>query len=234
MSDPEGLEGALAASATDKPGAAVERGSFLGFVAHEMRNPLSTALWSAELMARLSSEERGGARGEKLSGMCLRALQRLRSLVEDYFLAERLDVVGIPFRLEAVRVGEVIAAVAPKVGVSDLALEIEQDLAVWADRGILERALEGLLSAAGRGGSSVRVEAGRARDAVLLRVRGAPPPPEALEVPQKGTPSDPTGRALALHMVVRVAQALGGSLSTTQEDYLLAVPLAPAGAPAAP
>src|SRR5919198_5230984 len=78
------------------------RGGFLGFVAHEMRNPLSTALWSAELLARLSPEERSGPRGEKLAGMALRALQRLRFLIEDHFLAERLDIDGILVRLEPV------------------------------------------------------------------------------------------------------------------------------------
>jgi signal transduction histidine kinase len=233
VSDHEALERAIAASAVDGPEAAAQRGSFLGFVAHEMRNPLSTALWSAELLARLSSEDRGGARGEKLTGMCLRALQRLRSLVEDHFLAERLDVGGIPFRLEAVLVREAIAAVATKVGVVELALEIEEGLAVRADRGILERVLDGLLATAGRGGSPVHLDAGRTRDAVLLRVRGAPPAPDALEQPQKGTASDPTGRALSLYTAFRAAQALGGSLSTTPEEYLLVLPLASTGPPAA-
>ncbi len=233
MSDHEALERAIAASAVDLREVAAQRGSFLGFVAHEMRNPLSTALWSAELLARLSSEDRGGARGEKLTGMCLRALQRLRSLVEDHFLAERLDVGGIPFRLEAVLVREAVAAVAAKVGVAELALEIEEGLAVRADRGILERVLDGLLATAGRGGSPVQLDAGRTRDTALLRVRGAPPAADALELPQKGTASDPTGRALALYTALRAARALGGSLSTTQEEYLLVLPLASTGSPAA-
>ena len=234
MSDHEALERAVAASAVDLREVAAQRGSFLGFVAHEMRNPLSTALWSAELLARLSSEDRGGARGEKLTGMCLRALQRLRSLVEDHFLAERLDVGGILFCLEAVLVREAVAAVATKVGVAELALEIEEGLAVRADRGILERVLDGLLATAGRGGSPVQLlGAGRTRDTALLRVRGAPPAPDALELPQKGTASDPTGRALALYTALRAAQALGGSLSTTQEEYLLVLPLASTGSPAA-
>ena len=226
MSDHEAIERTLAASSADSREAAARRGGFLVFVAHEMRNPLSTALWSAELLARLSSEDRGGARGEKLTGMCLRALQRLRSLVEDHFLVERLDVGGIPFRLEAVLVREAITAVATKAGVAELALEIEEGLTVWADRGILERVLDGLVATAGRGGSPVRLEAGRVRDAALLQVRGAPPAPDALELPQKGTASDPTGRALALYMALRAAQALGGSLSATPEEYRLVLPLA--------
>jgi len=82
-----------------RPAASEEgRGDYLGFVAHEVRNPLSTALWSAELLARMAPEERAGARGEKLTQMCLRSLGRVRQLVEDHFLCERLDVNGIPTR----------------------------------------------------------------------------------------------------------------------------------------
>jgi len=199
----------------DEQSSAAQRGSFLGFVAHEMRNPLSTALWSAELLARLSTEDRGGPRGEKLSGMCLRALQRLRALVEDHFLSERLDVGGIPFRMESVLVKEAVSTVLARAGAVELTLDVEEDLAVWVDRMLLERALDGLIAAAGREKSPVRID-GR----------------DALEPPQKGTASDPTGRALALHMTVRIAQALGGSLTATPEGFLLVVPLADPGSPA--
>src|SRR5512142_861702 len=80
------------------------RGGYLGYVAHEVRNPLSTALWSAELLARMAAEERGGPRGEKLTAMCLRSLGRVRQLVEDHFLCERLDVGGLPLRIEVIPV----------------------------------------------------------------------------------------------------------------------------------
>ena len=203
-----------------------KRSSFLGFSAHEIRNPLSTALWSAELLARLSSEERGGARGEKLSGMCLRALRRLKILVEDHFLSERLAIGGLPLRLEVVTVAEAIASIAGKAGVVNLSLDLPQGLAVRADRGMLEHALEALLAAAAREGAPVRVEGARTDDEVRLKVRGAPPAPDALAMPQKGTPSDPSGRALALYTARRVAAALGGSLSASADAYVLALPIA--------
>lgn len=225
-----GTERTIETPPTGDESEAAARGSFLGFVAHEMRNPLSTALWSAELLARLSLEDRGGARGEKLSGMCLRALQRLRSLVEDHFLAERLDVGGISLRRESVSVKEVLAAVVGKMGGVQVTFDVEGDVAVWADRALFERALDGILAAAARGKSPVNVEAQRAGELALLRVRGAPPAPDALEPPQKGTASDPTGRALALHVTLRIVRVLGGSLSATEEDYLLALPLATPGA----
>ena len=71
------------------------RPGHLGFVAHEIRNPLSTALWTAEMLARMTAADRGGARGEKLSAMCLRSVARVRQLIEDHLLCERLDA-GTP------------------------------------------------------------------------------------------------------------------------------------------
>ncbi|GEJ58247.1 sensor histidine kinase [Anaeromyxobacter diazotrophicus] len=222
---PRGAEGGGAGASPGEKSA--DRGSFLGFVAHEMRNPLSTALWSAELLARLAPEDRAGPRGEKLSNMCLRALQRLRLLVEDHFLAERLGVDGIPFRSDAVPVREMLEQVAGKLGV-EAKLAVDETLAVRADRGLLERVLDALLAVASHGKSPVHIDAQRSGETVTLTLRGAPPAPGALEMPHKGTPSDPTGRALALHMAVQVAQALGGTLTAPAEAYLLTLPLAPA------
>src|SRR5512138_3351020 len=106
---------------------AERRRAFLGFVAHEVRNPLSTALWSAELLGRISAEERGGARGEKLSAMCLRSIARVRQLVEDHFLCERLDAGGIAVRPEAIGIREAADAALERkpADVGDVAVEIE-------------------------------------------------------------------------------------------------------------
>jgi len=67
------------------------RPSHLGFVAHEIRNPMSTALWTAELLGRMSPAERAGDRGDKLTSLCFRSLTKVRLLVEDHLLCERLD-----------------------------------------------------------------------------------------------------------------------------------------------
>ena len=218
-------------SPEEGPTPAEERGSFLGFVAHEMRNPLSTALWSAELLARLSPDERAGARGDKLAGMCLRSLQRLRLLVEDHFLAERLLVGGIPIRIEPVGVREALDVAVAKAAPESVAVDIEDDLAVWADRGLLERALEGLLAVAGRNKSPLHLVAERDGETARLRVRGAPLEPDALQPPQKGTASDPTGRALSLHMAVQVMSRLGGALTASGDEYQAVLPAAPAAHP---
>ncbi len=201
------------------------RSGYLGFVAHEVRNPLSTALWTAELLTRMSPEERGGARGDKLSAMCLRSLSRVRQIVEDHFLCERLDVAGIPVRAETLALGEVIAATLDRraADAPPVTVQLDGPLAVAADRALLERVLDALLAAAGTDGTPVRLDARAASDRVEVSFSGHAPGADALEDPRKGSPSDPKGRALALPVARRVAAALGGSLSVTDDGYVLAL-----------
>lgn len=203
-----------------------DRPSHLGYVAHEIRNPLSTALWTSELLTRLSPAERGGARGEKLATICLRSVGRVRLLVEDHLLCERLDAGGYPVRVETVPVAELLAAVAARwpTGAAALTLPVDEGLTALADRTLLERALDGLLAAAGAGDVPVRVEAAASGGRLELRVFGAPT--ASLEDPGKGAPSEQRGRALALPMARRVALALGGTLAVAGEAYLLAIPAA--------
>lgn len=215
---------------TEAPPSAERRSGYLGFVAHEVRNPLSTALWSAELLARMASEERGGPRGEKLTAMCLRSLARVRQLVEDHFLAERLDAGGIPIRAETVAVaalvGEVAARRASDVG--EVRVEIDPSIVASVDRALAERAIEGLMASAGREASPVKVTARADDRGVILTVEGAAASGEQLDDPRKGTPGDPKGRALALPLARRVAEAMGGTLSVERGAFVLTLPRAPA------
>jgi len=157
--------------------------------------------------------------------MALRALQRLRYLVEDHFLAERLDAEGIPLRLEQIAVADAVAAALQKDGIDGASVEVQDGLVARADRMLLDRALEGVLATAARGKAPVRIHAHRRDEMAIVSAIGASPLPDALAPPQKGTPSDATGRALALHMAVRAARALGGSIAVVEGSYVLAVPL---------
>jgi signal transduction histidine kinase len=205
----------------------IDRPSHLGYVAHEIRNPLSTALWTAELLARLGPAERGGARGEKLAAICLRSVNRVRLLVEDHLLCERLDAGSYPIRAEPVRLGELLEGLQVRwpAGRGGLALPLDAGLVAQADRGLLERALEGLLAAAaGPEEAAVRVDASRRGERLELRVTGGPV--ASLADPERGAPSDQRGRALSLAMARRVAAALGGALEVEGEGYLLSIPSA--------
>ncbi len=215
-------------AATGPSEEAERRGGFLGFVAHEVRNPLSTALWSAELLTRMSPEERGGARGEKLTAMCLRSLGRVRQLVEDHFLCERLDVGGLPVRREAVSLRGVVEDVIARRGVTApaVAVEIPPELAVSVDRALLERAVESLLAASAGEGALLAVRAGGAGERVAVTFSGAPASEAALEDPRKGAPSDAKGRALSVPVARRIAAALGGGLAVEGGAFVLTLPAA--------
>ena len=206
------------------------RGGFLGFVAHEVRNPLSTALWSAELLTRMSAEERGGARGEKLSAMALRSIARVRRLVEDHFLCERLDVGGIPLRPEPLGVHAAVDAMLehrpPDVG--PVQVDVDPALVVTTDPTLLDRALEALVAVAGRESAPVRVTARADGDAVIVEVAGQPPGDASLDDPVKGSPSEPRGRALALPLVRRIASVLDGTVMIADGRYVLSLRGVPA------
>jgi len=203
------------------------RASYLAFVAHEVRNPLSTALWSAELLARMAPEERAGARGEKLVAMCLRSVDRVRRLVEDHFLVERLDARGIPLRPEPLPLADLVDAAVARVPLrAGVETDLEPGLAAHADRMLCERTLECLLAVAGASGAPVRVLGRREGARVALRVKGDAPREGALEDPQRGSPSDARGRSLALPAARRAAVAAGGALSVEEGEYALVLPLA--------
>jgi signal transduction histidine kinase len=203
-----------------------ERGDYLGFVAHEVRNPLSTALWSAELLARMPPEERAGARGDKLTAMCLRSLGRVRQLIEDHFMSERLDTHGIAMRAEAVPLRALLEEVAGRRGldVTDPVIDVAPDVAVNADRGLLDRAVEALLASVGREGAAPQVVARAVAGGVEIRFEGAPQAPSSLQDPKKGAQGDSRGRSLALPMARRIAAALGGSLTVDGGVLVLTLP----------
>jgi signal transduction histidine kinase len=213
------------ASAEERERAAELRSAYLGFAAHEIRNPLSTALWTAELLARMTPEERAGSRGSKLSAMCVRSLSRVRQLIEDHFLIERLDAGGQPLRPEPVQVREALEALRAR-GLEPSEEAVEVDATVVADRAIVERVLEAMLGAALGAGAVARIEARTEGDRLLVRVDGEPAAPDALADPAKGAPSDQRGRALALPAARRAAAALGGALSIEGGGYVLTLPRA--------
>ncbi|MBK9517500.1 MAG: sensor histidine kinase [Anaeromyxobacter sp.] len=207
-------------------GPASDRERHLGFVAHEVRNPLSTALWTAELLTRIPSAERGGARGEKLAAICLRSVGKVRTLLEDHLLAERLDTGEYPLRPERLLLVEVLAAALERLpaGHPPVQQEVPPGLAIQADRLLLQRALEGLVAVAGAEVPEVRLVARLAGGRAEVLVSGAPV--RALHDPRKGDPSDQQGRALSLPAIRRIAAALGGGLQAGPQGYLLSIPAA--------
>ncbi len=214
-------------SSAEAPGRTEDEASHLAFVAHEVRNPLATALWSVELLARMTPEERGGARGEKLARMSLRALGRLRRLVEDHLLAARLDAGGISFDSEEIPARELFPG-AGAVGAGSIELELETGLSVVGDPALCRRVVEAALLAAARGGADVRVHGSRKGSVARFRFTGAPVAQQDLEDPRRGHPGDTRGAALALGTARRACALLGGSLRVEDAGLVVELP-APEG-----
>jgi hypothetical protein len=159
-----------------------------------------------------------------LAAICLRSLGRVRLLVEDHLLCERLDAEGYPVHTEPVKLGEALEEALARKPAEPAVVEVRMDpeLTALSDRPLLVRLLEGVLAAAAPGVEVVLVEAVRSGPGLQVRIRGGPP--GSLEKPQKGAPSDPRGRALALPTARRVAAALGGTLTVADGAYLVAIP----------
>lgn len=65
------------------------RQRLLSFMVHEIRNPLASALWSAEMLAR---QQAGDSRQQRMAQLAARSVRRLRALLEDLFAMERLPI----------------------------------------------------------------------------------------------------------------------------------------------
>jgi hypothetical protein len=168
----------------------------------------------------MTEQERGGARGEKLARMSLRALSRLRRLVEDHLLAARLDVGGIHVDLEEIAARELFPGAAA-IGAASLELELEPGLAVAGDPSLTRRIVEAVLLSAARGGVDVRVAGSRKGRVVRFRVTGAPASPEDLADPRRGDPGDTRGASLALSVARRASELLGGSVRAEGGAWVL-------------
>jgi signal transduction histidine kinase len=159
--------------------------------------------------------------------MSLRALTRLRRLIEDHLLIARLDVGGIPVELEEVPARELFPGAAA-IGAGSLELALEPGLAVDSDPALSRRVVEGLLLAAARGCADVRVEGARKGKVVRFRVEGAPAVPEELADPRRGDAGDTRGAALALPAARRCCTLLGGVLRVEGSAWVLELPAAEA------
>src|SRR5438132_8749655 len=132
------------------PTAGNRRGKYLGFVAHEIKNPLATALWSCDLLKRMESGDRSGERAEKMIDVSLRALRRMRRLIDDFFTIERLLEHGYDLKRERLKlkdlVGSALQALSEKDGISSegWVLELGEGETV-GDADMLRRAVRAVL-----------------------------------------------------------------------------------------
>ena len=112
--------------------------------------------------------------------------------------------------------------------VGEVSASLDGTTVVSVDRALAERTLDALVAAAGRDATPVTIRGRSAERGVSLNIEGAAATREQLDDPRKGTPGDPKGRALALPLARRLAEAMGGSLAVEDGGFVLTLPRAPA------
>lgn len=208
------------------------RGKYLGFVAHEIKNPLATALWSCDLLKRMDPADRAGARAEKMVEVSLRALRRMRRLVDDFFTIERLLEHGYELKRENVGLKDLVVpamqSLAEKEGVSTDGWVLELDEAsTVGDAEMLRRAVRLLLEHMARASPEPRLSiSGRAdgeSPALHIRAETAPRPLVPPD-PEERPTGDPTGAVLGFALATQILVSQGGRVEERDGGLWLVFP----------
>ena len=208
------------------------RGKYLGFVAHEIKNPLATALWSCDLLKRMDPADRAGARAEKMIEVSLRALRRMRRLVDDFFTIERLLEHGYELKRENVGLKDLVEpamnSLAEKEGVrtEGWVLELEEASTV-GDVEMLRRAVRLLLKHMARASPDPRLSiSGRANgESPALHIRAeTAPTPLVPPAPEERPSGDPTGAVLGFDLATQILASQGGRIEERDGGLWLVFP----------
>src|SRR5260221_1125378 len=194
-----------------------KRAKYLSFVAHEIKNPLATALWSCDLLKRMEGADRTGERAEKMIDVSLRALRRMRRLVDDYFTIERLLEDGYELRRERLPAQELIGSalqfLAEKEGIVTGDWTVAADGEIAGDADMLKRAvrlaIEYVARASGSTPPRLSIEA---LDGVIRIGAETQPSPLLPPAPEDRPTGDPTGSVLGFALAARILEAHGGRI----------------------
>jgi K+-sensing histidine kinase KdpD len=216
------------------PPAGNRRGKYLGFVAHEIKNPLATALWSCDLLKRMDTADRAGPRAEKMVDASLRALRRMRRLVDDYFTIERLQERGYELHRESLELRSLVdgalAALADKDGIPirDWSVDVPGQALVTGDADMLRRGIRVLLeymaiSATGHAQLSVVGHATPSGSELVVR-SSTPPNPLVPPHPEERASGDPAGTVLGYALAEAIVAAHGGSIQARDGALVVTLP----------
>lgn len=216
------------------PPAGPRRGKYLGFVAHEIKNPLATALWSCDLLKRMEVADRAGPRADKMVDVSLRALRRMRRLVEDYFMIERLQENGYDLRRETIALKDLMDGALQALSEKDniktdgWGLDLPQG-SVSGDVDMLRRGLRALLEHLARGVPEPMLtivgHVGNGHCTLLLRAE-VPPEPLVPPDPEDRASGDPTGGVLGYALAEHILLVHAGKLEERDGGLLVTLPAA--------
>jgi K+-sensing histidine kinase KdpD len=210
-----------------------KRGKYLGFVAHEIKNPLATALWSCDLLKRMEGADRTGERADKMVDVSLRALRRMRRLIDDYFTIERLLEHGYELKRERVGLRELVEPAIKVLGEKDgiatdgWVVELD-DTATVGDIEMLRRAVRLTLEHMARGAASkprlsIAARAENGKPALLIRAE-TPPSPLIPPDPEERPSGDPAGAVLGFALASQILGAHGGALQEREGGLWITFP----------
>jgi K+-sensing histidine kinase KdpD len=207
------------------------RGKYLGFIAHEIKNPLATALWSCDLLKRMDAADRAGPRADKMIDASLRALRRMRRLVDDYFTTERLQEHGYELRPEPLELRSLVEGAMAQLGegvpTEGWSMDVPAQVHVAGDQDMLKRAIRLLLEHLSRGAAGTRVSVvGRSVPEGAQLVLRADPSPEKLvpPVPEERPSGDPTGAVLGFALADTILKAHTGSVEEKDKALFVVLP----------
>jgi two-component system sensor histidine kinase KdpD len=208
------------------------RGKYLGFVAHEIKNPLATALWSCDLLKRMEGADRTGERAQKMIDVSLRALRRMRRLIDDFFTIERLLEQGYELKRERLVLKDLVDAAVHQldekenISVEGWVLEVN-DAEVMGDGEMLKRAVRALLEHMARAAPKPRlsIAAGPVAGGTGLRVCAeTSPTPLVPPAPEERPSGDPSGGVLGFALAARIVEAHGGKVEERDGGLLVTFP----------
>src|SRR5207253_4681553 len=126
-------------------------------------HPLATALWSCDLLNRIEGADRGGERAQKMIDVSLRALRRMRRLVDDYFTLERLAEGAYDLRREQVPLRDLVQGALQSLQEKDgiatdgWSIELDGGSKVTCEGDMLRRAFRALFEHLARGVEKARL-----------------------------------------------------------------------------
>jgi K+-sensing histidine kinase KdpD len=216
------------------PPAGNRRGKYLGFVAHEIKNPLATALWSCDLLKRMDSTDRAGPRAEKMVDASLRALRRMRRLVDDYFTIERLREHGYELHKEELElrtlVDGAVTTLAEKDGVAtqSWSIDVPGTIRVSGDGEMLRRGIRVVFEHMAQGGNGqpkLNIVGHAAANGGELVVRSSSPPTPLVPMAPEERPSgDPAGAVLGYELAETILAVHGGTLQERDGALVVTLP----------